>query len=866
MQMKVHLSIDNVGLPKKPPGKEIAAAKKRASERWQEIEISEAADLIGNRGHAVVPGHMMGGLKAENCIAMQVFMLDFDDGVSFREIKCRCEEIGIPISFAYHTYSSKKEKERFRVVFVHEFLIEDMFIVKVAINMLYSIFPKCDHACSNPDRAFLGGTGVIYCNESAHFALVQLLLPFLDALDKNKNFSRNIQDFCRKNKILQYNGRPAMGNDSFYHEFSKKDGNKDSVIIHNIEKTGFPSFYIVEGVRGHKSIRCRQDKKRLVIGESECQLLNDFISGIEIDHNGRFAILTNLMQINGGVKKFFQIMEEFYEADSIEKWKKDAYHMKGYSPMRCSGSFCPYYEKCENAGNIVETLAMDRKIFREDIEYCSLEEAAECMENNLSRAYHARGIGIHLIKAQTGIGKTRAYIRLIKGTPNGKFIIAVPTIRLKEEIYARLLADGVMPNEIFKTVNIWGNSLIPVEIQKAVSAAHDIGEHELPRKIVRDYYHEIKNDANMRFIAEECRRYLAGVQEVTGERVIVTTHAYLMNIAESFLQQYTVIIDEDILQLHLMKQTARVSMNSLRILARENLGPYSEIAERMLQAEEGDYQRMPDGERAAPLTTEQLEELGCHDGSNVNDMMYAGSFVKIRNEQSGEPEVVYFCPGHLPKAKYVVFSATLNEMIYRRYFEKRMPVYSYPCKKARYKGRLIQYTYHSLGRRDLSKKQQVFPFAKKTAGNKKVEMITFMKMAGQKELEENVFSGIHFGNSTGINTLEGKDLVIVGTPYNIQESYKLVACYLGTDVNQSVDRQPKIRRVDYNHTSFLITTYKDPLLREIQLSSIESELEQCIGRTRLLRHDCSVYVFSCFPCEQAELFIRNYLIDYEMEE
>lgn len=31
--MKVHLSIDNVGLPEKPPGKEIAAAKKRASER-----------------------------------------------------------------------------------------------------------------------------------------------------------------------------------------------------------------------------------------------------------------------------------------------------------------------------------------------------------------------------------------------------------------------------------------------------------------------------------------------------------------------------------------------------------------------------------------------------------------------------------------------------------------------------------------------------------------------------------------------------------------------------------------------------------------------------------------------------------------
>lgn len=247
--MKVHLSIDNVGLPRKPQGKEIAVAKKRASERWQEMEIGKAADLIGNRGHAVVPGHMMGGLKAENCIAMQVFMLDFDDGVSFRDIKCRCEEIGMPISFAYHTYSSSEKKERFRVAFVHELLIEDMFIVKVAINILYNIFPECDHACSNPDRMFLGGIGVTYCNESARFALVQLILPFLNALDKNKNSSRNIQDFCRKNKILQYNRRPAMGNASFYHEFSKSDGNMDSVIIHNIGEAEFPPFCVVEGVK-----------------------------------------------------------------------------------------------------------------------------------------------------------------------------------------------------------------------------------------------------------------------------------------------------------------------------------------------------------------------------------------------------------------------------------------------------------------------------------------------------------------------------------------------------------------------------------------------------------------------------------------
>lgn len=41
--------------------------------------------------------------------------------------------------------------------------------------------------------------------------------------------------------------------------------------------------------------------------------------------------------------------------------------------------------------------------------------------------------------------------------------------------------------------------------------------------------------------------------------------------------------------------------------------------------------------------------------------------------------------------------------------------------------------------------------------------------------------------------------------------------------------------------------------------TIESELEQCIGRARLLRQDCMVYVFSAFPCEQAEISERDYL-------
>ena len=54
-------------------------------------------------------------------------------------------------------------------------------------------------------------------------------------------------------------------------------------------------------------------------------------------------------------------------------------------------------------------------------------------------------------------------------------------------------------------------------------------------------------------------------------------------------------------------------------------------------------------------------------------------------------------------------------------------------------------------------------------------------------------------------------------------------------------------------------TYKNVLLRKIQMYMISSELEQCIGRARLLRKDNTVYVFSDFPVEQAMIRFDDYL-------
>lgn len=228
-----------------------------------------------------------------------------------------------------------------------------------------------------------------------------------------------------------------------------------------------------------------------------------------------------------------------------------------------------------------------------------------------------------------------------------------------------------------------------------------------------------------------------------------------------------------------------VSIKCLEELAERRFSFYSGMASDLIHSKEGEYRKLEFSGYCAPMPEEQLETLeyfGAND--NINDLACAGSYVRMKDRGTGEDIIQYFCPLELPPMKYIILSATLNANIYRKYFGGKMEVYSYSEKKAAYKGKLQQYTYHS-------------------------------------------------------HKLKGRNLAVIGTPYSVDENYKLIACYLGADMNQKEDKAPKFRRVSYKGSSFPITTYKEPLLQEVQLHSVESELE--------------------LPREQAELHTKDYL-------
>ena len=111
---------------------------------------------------------------------------------------------------------------------------------------------------------------------------------------------------------------------------------------------------------------------------------------------------------------------------------------------------------------------------------------------------------------------------------------------------------------------------------------------------------------------------------------------------------------------------------------------------------------------------------------------------------------------------------------------------------------------------------------------------------------------LHFGNCAGCDYLKGKNINVIGTPHHTEWIYKLFAYTMGCEFDTEAKIKPCLT-VERNGHSFRFATYDDEVLRAIQFYIIESQLEQAVGRARLLRCDCSVYLFSNFPLKQAQM-------------
>lgn len=103
----------------------------------------------------------------------------------------------------------------------------------------------------------------------------------------------------------------------------------------------------------------------------------------------------------------------------------------------------------------------------------------------------------------------------------------------------------------------------------------------------------------------------------------------------------------------------------------------------------------------------------------------------------------------------------------------------------------------------------------------------------------------------------------MGLPYLNDIVYKF---FLYSLYDEIIDEEkPKYRRIENDTYSFKITTYANKNYQKIINYFIRSEIEQAVGRARLLKYDCTVFLYSGFPAEQAEIS-KNFDVKIENED
>lgn len=806
-----------------------------------EIALDEFAEQVGNKGKAFTRALLKNGRSAENFVQQKLLVLDFDEEeenrIGYEEFKKRCNQYELPFVFTYKTfsYNAYEGQKKFRAVFVMDITITDVTFA-YAINVLFQkIFPEADSSCIDIPRLFLGGKGIIdkNLNERVNVMNVVYMAEKHMRNTLKENYSKRARTVAKRIGSIWCNGRFGF--------YEKADVELDRINGEWIEQSGIIMLCAGSNTNNFERKSNVTKKKNKITGytkerlEEYCLLLKEF-SEHDIEHSKKFLLATNLNMIQGGKKIFFENLKKNGETESkIDKWKRDwEKNIEGYAPQRCQGK-CDYEENCKCISLCEKLGKKVRKITKTE-EYLPLSACEKAFKECLDDALQRRENAMHVIVAQTGIGKTEVYCQKAAEMPDKKFLIAVPTCSLQDEIVKRLEAKGVScyrTESRLKRIEKLGIDLLCEKIQDL----YEKGFGNLIKKVINEYRIEYDSELS-EFQKEELKELTRGLC-IPKERCIVTTHAFFLTMNLQEFEEYEIIIDEDIL-MSLFKRNGTVSFEDIQ--RAEQRTPLHEAHKKLLHR----IMNLQDGAickiETLKLNYHQKEEL------YESDLMFGALPLLLESScvaiDKKEQQVLFFDKKDLPERKMIIVSASANRKLYEDYFDNRT-IYFQNIPYAKYAGKIKQYTGHTMSRECIKKSgiEETFQKIKEITGE--IPIITF-KMFN---------SGVmYFGKTEGFDEYAGEDIAIVGTPHSIPLFYKLIGGTLGYQTKDELHNH----RIKRNGYEFPIMTFKGEDMQNLQLFFIETELEQAVGRARLLRNNCTVYVFSNYPCRQAELIQEEY--------
>ena len=374
--MVIRALLDSIGYKDKISAKRDAGKiTRRISEEEITICIEDLAKAVGENGKTFCPAVFNGGRKQENFRETQLFCLDFDNGVSYLNIKQKFTDYGLPISFSYSTLSSTEGHPKFRIILCHEVPITDYDVAHLMLDMFKVMFPEADRSCFEPARMFFGGKGIIEIDNDAFFSFYHLNDLFHIALRQKdkRNYMQNLRGIAKRShigikgsalNICTYKDGTDFkdfleSNIKYIIEYSSKS--LKTVVFNHTEQSHLP--IVPDRCMRHDGASEKLNESKLV---SICHLYRDLTEGKELSHKEKFLLATNIRFFHGYIKKFLDYIRLTAQSEyEVERWK---YELKKisieyeYHPKNCNSHDCPYFEACCPDFNIYMTIKGRRRI------------------------------------------------------------------------------------------------------------------------------------------------------------------------------------------------------------------------------------------------------------------------------------------------------------------------------------------------------------------------------------------------------------------------------------------------------------------------------------------------------------------------
>jgi hypothetical protein len=773
------------------------------------VTINEFSSLVAYPNcYTWFGGTLTGKICKENWEEHNLIALDFDKGlITVDNVIERLRKEELPPQLWYNSLSDSSELRKFRIVFLLDQPIRSSSQYEIVMKGLLGLFPEADQSCKNISRFFLGGKSVTILQEEPISTLTLINKASLMVINndggKNRQIPANLLNTPngQKQLFLYY----SNGNNPF------------------LPKTNLHPFTTTS--KGAKQVVINW-----TVARSRVKILDSFLNGEWLFHDQLFGLATNMMNIKGGKKKMLDTMEKF-NAAGVTSYTQNNFNIFTYL-KKVSYPAIPIHQFSTYADDLdlhdIVSATIDQRGYIEitkPIDKIPLRDAVKIMNEKFQKAMNdIASDKIYLFALPTAIGKTEMLTDITA-------TIAAPTNGLKNEIKERMKVDSVIaPDSITFETQFLNNK---------VSYYYTVG---LPKKAMA-VIHDVSNEKNRKkYPAEDVKRakeYLAQLATSTNSTdTVLTTHTRALY---TEFQHDTIIFDEDplksLIDIQQFELTDLIKLMYKTYTISEDLNA---VIEQLENAEAGVVHKTT----VNSVDIETLVERLSPHTLNSNLVGFFSSSFFYRNPFDLNT-IHYVTKRSFPKnKKIIILSATLPVDLYKKLYGDKVKVID--IRNVEQCGEVIQYTKRSCSRRELRRYHESI---NKDLGD--LPVITFMHFRNQFK---NSVPNMYFGNCEGYDTLKGKDLAVVGTPHRNNVVYFLTAAAMGEEISAS-DMEMKLQKIEYNGFKFKFNCYSHTALRNIQLSLIESDLIQAVGRARTLRYKAKVVVYSNFPLQISDQFI-----------